>query len=154
MFRAHLIASLVLLLVAAAASSAQANESHRRLNVVNPDVVWDETAVRLDLDANGSVDSAHIGRANGRVYVGLVLGGSDQVETADFAISGSLQAAICSEPATLSAEEFSNPVEDVGPLAGARREARIAGLELSGGECDSIHLYWNHDRRKLSWWRR
>jgi hypothetical protein len=24
---------------------------------------------------------------------------------------------------------------------------------LSGGECDPIHIYWNHNTRRLEWWR-
>ena len=26
-------------------------------------------------------------------------------------------------------------------------------LGLTGGECDSIHLFWNHASKSLDWWR-
>jgi hypothetical protein len=118
-----------------------------------PSVVWDTAAVRADVDGDGVVDDAYLGRARGRIFVGLVLGGAKNVDVVDFAISASIQQAICSEPAMLTAEPTNNPVETVGPLKGFRPSARASGLRLAGGDCDSIHLYWDHDQNQLSWWR-
>jgi hypothetical protein len=123
------------------------------LRVAAPDVVWDTSAVNADINGDGVADFAHLGRARGRVYVGLVLAGSKTIDMLDFAVSSAIQEAICSEPAALSAEATNYPLEEIGPLEGFRPSTRASGLRLAGGECDSIHLYWDHDHNRLGWWR-
>jgi hypothetical protein len=124
-----------------------------KLSAAHPEVVWETSAVLGDFNGDGSPDVAYLGRAGGRIYVGVVPSGSGTASILDFAISLGIQEAICSEPATLSVEELDYPIEEVGPLEGLRSETDAVGLRLSGGPCDSIHLYWNHDRHQLSWWR-
>ena len=29
----------------------------------------------------------------------------------------------------------------------------LQGFRLEGGECDSIHFFWNHNTKRLEWWR-
>jgi len=65
------------------------------------------------------------------------------------------QAAICSEPAKLEIESLDyEPAEDAGgKLEGFDRSRTVKGMRLSGGECDDVHLFWNHITKHLNWWR-
>jgi hypothetical protein len=40
-----------------------------------------------------------------------------------------------------------------GKLDGFERSRTFKGLRLSGGECDDVHLFWNHITKHLNWWR-
>ncbi|MDZ4258890.1 MAG: hypothetical protein U0974_14690 [Gemmatimonadales bacterium] len=123
------------------------------LHAMSPQVQWDTVVVRADVDGDGREDSAYLGRAGGRIYVGVVLAESEIVDVLDFAISGGIQEAICSEPATLGVEDTDYPLSEIGPLQGFRPGTGARGLRLTGGECDSIHLFWDHDHARLGWWR-
>jgi len=149
-------AIIICLLALAIPLSAQVTgESVHALSTAYPHVQWDSSAVKADFNGDGQTDFAHLGRANGRIFVGIVLGGSSRVESLDFAISAAEQRAICSEPATLVMESSDyDPAADIGPLPGFRRSKTTKGLRLSDGECDSIHLYWDHALDHMAWWRR
>ena len=126
----------------------------QRLSTREPSVIWDSLAIRSDFDADGAIDHAFLGRAHGRVFVGLAMGRANKTEIISFAIAPALQNAICAEPASLILEHLESPTDEVGPLEGFRGSRQSRGLRLSGGECDAIHIYWNHLRHHLSWWRR
>ena len=127
----------------------------QQLSKARPEVRWDaKSGMRADFDCDGRPDRAFLGRNEGRVYVGLVRAAAQNPEVLDFAVDGRIQEAICAEPAKLVIESLDyDPTEDVGPVDGFRRLRTCKGLELSGGECDSIHLFWNHALKRLDWWR-
>jgi hypothetical protein len=56
--------------------------------------------------------------------------------------------------ATLEAEGLDyDPKEDPGyELPGFQRSKSCKGLNLSDGEIDSAHIYWNHQSRKFADW--
>ena len=70
----------------------------------------------------------------------------------DFGIDPAIQAAICAAPAELIVEEQSCQLEDE-PLPGCHQSKIAKSLTLSGGKCDPIHLFWNHKRNRMEWWR-
>ena len=117
----------------------------QQLSEARPEVRWDpKSGVRADFDCDGRPDRAFLGRNDGRVYVGLVRAADQKPEVLDFAVDGRFQEAICAEPAKLVVESLDyDPTDAVGPIDGFRRSTTCQGLELSGGECDSIHLFWN-----------
>jgi hypothetical protein len=127
----------------------------RSLSVSRPDVKWDaKSALSADFDCDGSLDEAFLGRAAGKVFVGLVRAAVKQPEILEFGVDPSAQAAICQEPATLGIESLNyDPTEEVGKIDGFRSSRRCKGLLLSGGQCDPIHLYWNYKTKHLAWWR-
>jgi hypothetical protein len=118
-------------------------------------VQWDaRSGLRADLDCDGRADQAFLGRNAGRVYVGVVRAAAIKPEILDFAVDGGVQEAICAEPAKLVVESLDyDPTDAVGPIDGFRRSRACKGLELSGGECDSVHLFWNHALKRIDWWR-
>jgi hypothetical protein len=58
------------------------------------------------------------------------------------------------EDVTLEAEDMDyDPKEDLGyELPGFQRSKSCKGLNLSGGDKDSAHIYWNHVARQFDDW--
>jgi len=127
----------------------------RQLSSARPDIRWDpKSGLIADFDCDGSPDVAFLGRTEGKVFVGLVRAASTKPEILEFAVDPAVQAAICNEPAKLALESLDyDPTEAVGRIDGFVRSRRCKGLVLSGGDCDEIHLFWNHKTHRLGWWR-
>ncbi len=110
--------------------------------------------VTADVDGDGRADAAWIQLEQGEVVVS-VRRGSDTaapVQRLAFAVDASQQAAICDLPASLAVHPlFCSPADE--PLPGCRNERRSKEVTLTGGDCDPIHLYWNHDAGRVTWWR-
>jgi hypothetical protein len=154
---AHALILVPLLILCAAVSlEAQTRGVPKALTSAAPEVKWDpNTRLRADLDCDGAPDQAFLGRAGGRVYIGVLRAGDPRPAILDFGISTGMQNAICAEPAVLALERLDyDPAEVVGALPeGFRRSKTCRGLDLSGGDCDSIHVFWNHKRGRFGWWR-
>ncbi len=146
---------LVIATPSAETTSAQPLQPIQVLSAAAPEVAWSEGShLPADFDCDGDTDHAFLGHRPGRVYVGLVRAASPKPEILEFAVNPGVQAAICGEPAELAVESLDyDPTEAVGPIEGFRRSQSCKGLQLSGGECDSVHLFWNHKTRQLEWWR-
>jgi hypothetical protein len=43
-----------------------------------------------------------------------------------------------------------DPAEAVGKIDGFRRSKTCKGPRLEGGECDSVHVFWNHKTKRLN----
>ena len=150
-----------MLLVGAIATASQnipatsSRTALERLSEAAPDVRWEaKSGLRADLDCDGRPDQAFLGRDAGRVYVGLVRAAAQKPEILDFAVDPGAQKAICEEPANLVVESLDyDPTSAVGAVDGFRRSRTCKGLKLSGGECDSLHLFWNHALKRIDWWR-
>ena len=146
------ISAVVLLL-------ATGQQAHRpipgALAKSTPAVKWDSASrISANINDDQKADEIYLGRAKGRIHVGIVLGGSGAVHTLDFAIDSSQQAAICGEPASLITEPMDyDPTPIVGRIPGLRSSDRYSGLRLSGGGCDAIHIYWDFEPNEPRWWR-
>ncbi len=147
---------LFLLASGCACNSSDQTSAIDSLRIVRPTAAWDEAAtLQGDVDCDGEGDLAMLGREAGNVLVGVVRGSGQPAEVLQFAVDGSQQAAICSEPASLALDSIAvDPSQDAGrPLEGFQISDSCKGLRLSGGECDDVFLYWNHVRNQLRWWR-
>jgi hypothetical protein len=125
-----------------------------RLGEARPFARWEPTSLlRADFDCDGVEDVAALGQQAGDVMVGVALGSGAVPEAFQFAISGSRQDAICSVPATLALAPLAgDPPQDV---QGFRKSETCKGLRLSGEFCShDVFLYWNHQTKRLDWWRR
>jgi hypothetical protein len=93
-------------------------------------VQWDaDSAVIADFDCDGRRDHAFLGRASGKVFVGLVHSPVPKAQILEFAVDASQQAAICAEPAKLEVESLDyDPTEAVGKIAGFRRSRTPRGF--------------------------
>lgn len=127
------------------------------ITVARPDVRWDrDTLVEGDFNGDGKSDFAMVGYKNEGLVLAIRASSAKQQTYRNafqgFGIGPSIQAAICEAPAKLIVEEqFCRPADE--PLPGCRPSKVAKSLTLSGGECDPIHLFWNHKRNRMEWWR-
>lgn len=111
--------------------------------------------VTADFNGDKIIDRAAIGYKKGQVIVSISMGhdkSHGKVQLLPFGVGAGIQAAICEVPATIKTEPLECTAEDT-PLPGCKPLTEAKGLRLSGGECDSIHLYWNHLTNRMEWWR-
>jgi hypothetical protein len=149
------VAALALIAGASGDALAQETPAFQALAAYEPEVRWDASSeLSADINCDGRPDQALLGRREGKVYVGLVVSGRARPEILGFGIGGAVQDTICAEPAVLRVESLDyDPKKAGGRLDGFRRSKRCKGLRLSGGQCDSIHFFWNHRTKELDWWR-
>ena len=121
----------------------------------HPEIRWEKSSV-ITSDFNGDkiMDSAALGYKGKQIIIGVSMGHkkNTKVQLLPFSIGAEIQEAICALPATLEAEPLECTAED-SPLPGCKQLTAAKGLFLSGGECDPIHLYWNHITKQMEWWR-
>jgi hypothetical protein len=146
------VASLFLL---GACRPAPEPTSIQRLSTSAPTATWDAESVHADLDCDGQIDVAHLGHRAGGVIVGVVPAAGREPQVLTFAVAAGSQQAICAEPVRLAWESLADgPPEDVAPIPGYPTSTSCKGLELSGGECDAVHVFWNLNTRRFDWWSR
>jgi hypothetical protein len=110
----------------------------------------------VDLDGDGAPESIRLVQENAQVSI-TVEGQSvtDGSQTLTFGVDPARQDAVCTLPVTLTPAASDCAPEALGAqtLPGCVVKPTARGLTLSDGQCDAIHLYWNHDTRGLAWWR-
>lgn len=118
------------------------------------------TLVVADINCDGADDQARLERNGSNVVVSVVMGGTGAQHALTFGIAqGTRQDSLCGTPVSLSAEAPPQDNDDVfvyglGEVPDGHIYSAIChDLRLSGGECDAIHIYWNHRTGDLSWWR-
>lgn len=113
----------------------------------------DSSVVRGDFDGDGIIDRATLVQNENNVGISIEHGGTSvEPQVLEFGVNPSVQNAICQLPAELiSTPQDCGPLDE--PLPGCRILPGAVDLTLSDGECDSIHLYWNHEESRMAWWR-
>ena len=127
-----------------------------RLEKAQAGVRWQvANRVRADIDCDSKPDHVYLGRRDGRVYVAL-LRATGAAEVLSFGIGAGDQASLCSEPAKIILEEPTggNDLDVPEEVAALGAYPRCKGIELSGGDCDNFHLFWNIKTSRFAWWRR
>lgn len=121
------------------------------------DVKWDSSSVvKVDIDCDGVPDTAKIGYIDQHVRLAVTLGASRKTQFLEFGLGDSMaQDSLCGTDAALAVEDTDYDLtEALGENPeGFVRSKRCKGLNLSGGECDSMHIYWNHAKKSIDWWR-
>ena len=156
--RTYLIA-LVFVIVgnADAKQNAAALKVAEQIAKTRPDVRWDRTTmVSGDFNDDGKQDYAMVGYKDDGVVLAIratsAHGGRLQTQYLRYGIGPSIQAAICKAPAKLKIEkQFCSPADE--QLPGCKESLIAKSLLLIGGECDPIHLYWDHNENRMGWWR-
>ena len=137
---------------------SQAAVPLERLTASVPTAKWlEQSQVEGDFDCDGLTDIAYLGHQDSDVLVGIVRKSAGETQVLRFGVAPGRQDAICAEPATLSVESTDyDPADDpeLGSIEGFTPSATCKGLELSGGDCDNVHVYWNRSTLRFNWWRR
>ena len=125
---------------------------------VAQDIEWDnQSVINEDIDCDGIKDTARIGYTGDDVTVEVSTSTNNNVSSLTFGLDDpNRQDALCSRMATFTTIE-----SDTGALieifgeapAGYKSKKGCFDLDLAGGECDSINLFWNHETNSLDWWR-
>jgi hypothetical protein len=111
--------------------------------------------VDVDLDRNGQVDSAQLGVAARSVGLRVTLN-STPLPLIEIPIDGSKEFGICpgSAPSIRLAPQSEAPLNALGQTPrGYEICEGCMEVVVGGGECDSIHFYWDTTTRQLAWWR-
>lgn len=121
------------------------------------DVEWkSESAVAGDFDGDGRSDIAVFGIEASGILVAIEATSATPLRRAQylaFGVGGGVQQAVCSLPVRLETLPLVGADED-GRLPGCRDQPPPSLLNLIDDECDSIYVYWDHDRSHMTWWRR
>ena len=117
----------------------------------DPATDWEgKSLLRADLDLDGTEDYALSGLGKGRFKVGIVHGpvvADSRVWTLEFPMDGG-EDALCSRNARMALEPLE---ENEGPKAAHPRKGK--GINLSDGQCDAFHIYWNPEENDFEYWR-
>lgn len=108
---------------------------------------------RLDVNCDGKSDEVFTASDQSRFYVAAVLGpitAKSRSSVVAFRLSGNSQDSFCDAFESLTPEAL-DATGDEPP--GYRPSKTCKGLRLVAGECDSLHLYWDHSANALDWWR-
>lgn len=112
--------------------------------------------LRVDLDGDGTPESIRLVQEATQVRI-TIEGNSvaQSAQTLSFGVDPGRQDAVCALPVTLTPATSDCAPEALGAqaLPGCMARPAARSLTLSDGQCDAIHLYWNHDTRGLAWWR-
>ena len=115
-----------------------------------------ESLVKGDVDCDGINDIAKTVHTKNTVKVIVELGNGKKSNELIFGLGNSIyQDHLCGNKGTLNSETLE---KDLSEMIGENPEGYkpsnyCIGLQLSGGECDSFHIFWNHKTKELNWWR-
>jgi len=121
------------------------------------DVKWvNSSTVKVDINCDGVPDVAKIGYVDEHVRLAVTLGASNKTQVLEFGLGDSMaQDSLCGTDAALAIEDTDYDLtEALGENPeGFQRSKTCKGLNVSAGECDSMHIYWNRVKKNIDWWR-
>lgn len=112
--------------------------------------------VKADVDCDGVEDTAQMAYVENRVRVTVTLAATNTAQSLEFGRGNSMaQESLCGTEARLEIEDMDyDLIEAFGENPeGFRQSKTCKGLSLMDGECDSMHIFWNHDTKHIDWWR-
>lgn len=160
--RAIIVSALCLALGASVLSASEREEprvktAHVALRRSKPVGLRWTHSQRLDVNCDGAPDEVFTATDQSRFYVAVVLAPitpRSRYSIVSFALSGESQDSLCDRFESLTPEALPDVTEALGDLPeGYRISTSCQGLRLAAGECDPFHLYWNHGKNALYWWR-
>jgi hypothetical protein len=151
--------ALVALLASACSSNVRQPQNARsQLAAADSAANWptDSTVVG-DIDCDGLQDTAMVGHRDKDIRVGIVFGATRPPDITTIPVAPAAQDALPTTKVSLRVESIDyDPAKNDGGelrLEGFQQSKSCIGLNLSDGNTDSMHMYWNHVAKRLDWWR-
>ena len=120
-------------------------------------IKWDDSSiVSADISCDGVPDTAKLGYIENRVRLSVTIGTSGETQSIEFGLGESgYQGSLCGTDAILKVTDMDyDLVEIFGENPeGFKQSKTCKGLNVSAGECDSMHIFWNHKTKHINWWR-
>lgn len=113
-----------------------------------------ESKVIADINCDGKPDSAEIVKAENIVTLKVMLNDGTKSNELSFGLGQpNRQDALCGVDPILKKEKLAEDLSDsLGQNPpGYKPLPSCAGLNISDGDCDSIHIYWNQSTKMLNW---
>lgn len=121
------------------------------------EIKWDESStIEADINCDGTPDIAKLGYFDNHVRLSVTPSPNGPSQFIDFGLGmPGYQDALCGKDPVLSAEAIEHDLtEEIGENPqGYKPSKTCKGLNISAGECDSMHIYWNHETNHINWWR-
>jgi hypothetical protein len=116
-----------------------------------PGVIWREHSVITgDFSCRGRKERAILGTSASEIVVAVFLDGTNQRPQL---LRYSAEGRNPSRTVLKSEDLDYDPKEEIGTvLPGFQRSKSCQGLNLSDGQTDSTHIYWNHDSHQFDNW--
>ena len=112
--------------------------------------------IKADIDCDGVEDTAQMDYVEDRVRVTVTFAATKASQSLEFGLGNSgAQESLCGTAATLEIEDMDyDLIEAFGENPeGFRQSKTCKGLSLTDDECDSMHIFWNHETKHIDWWR-
>ena len=121
-------------------------------------IMWQKDAVHeVDIDCDGIEDLVYMGKIDNDFVIKVSPSSSSIESRLQFGLGqASRQDAICGlnpkfESYASDAETQKMLFDEV--FEGYKSGKQCFDLNISGGECDSITVFYNHNSKQLNWWR-
>lgn len=122
------------------------------------ETVWLKSSVyELDIDCDGKEDKVFYGTVGNDFVIKIKSSLYDKSSSLQFGLGqASRQDAICGMKPEFS--KFESDSEQLKELFGEvfegyKSDGLCFDLNIEGGECDSINVFFNHKTQVLNWWR-
>lgn len=131
----------------------------KSLQQAYPNFMWQkDTAVVIDINADGVNDIAVLGYTDDKAAVGIVSGSpskSFNTKILDFNRGRDTQRGMCGKTAKLIVEKTSETPKEALEVfpEGYRICDKCFEVAVEDGLCDPITIYWNYKTNELGWWR-
>jgi hypothetical protein len=128
-------------------------------SVASDEVRWEYDSKRIaDIDCDGYPDEIIIGYLKSKFQIKVIPSSTKIPSIITFGLGDPMQQdGLCGLEVELTfypsdsdaiEEEFGEVFE------GYKSGPNCLDINLSAGDCDSIHVFWNHDTKHINWWRR
>lgn len=121
------------------------------------EIKWDESStIEADMNCDGTPDVAKLGYFDKHVRLSVTISPNGSSQFIDFGLGmPGYQDALCGTYPVLTIEDMDYDLIEVfgeNP-EGFKRSKACKGLNVRAGECDSMHIFWNHETNHINWWR-
>ncbi len=115
-----------------------------------------ESRVKGDINCDGKNDIAEITKINNKLKIVVTLNNGKKTNELVFDNANSIHGeCLVEKDAHLRIEKLEKDLTKPlgGNPEGYKPSSMCVGLNISGGDCAPIHIYWNHKKNRINWWR-